>query len=762
VDLGAAVTATRFQPAFPLVEAKLHPPTRRSTAIERPRLVDPLLAEAGPAVVAIVAPPGYGKTTLLAQWAEREPRPVAWLTLDDLDNDPGVLLSYLIAAFDRIGAIDDAIQSALLAPRQRILATAVPRLATELYRWERPAVLVLDDAHRLVDRTALDAVAALLDHLPPGFRVAIAGRSEPDLLFARLRAAGDLLEIGTSLLAMTEREAGAVADAEGHELTVEEARALNVRTEGWAAGIHLAALALARGEAESGSLSTVSGRDRYIAAYLRSEFRRHLEPDDVAVLARTSVLETITPPVAAAVSGIENAWGRLVAVSRRSLLIQDVGTAGPAYRYHNLLRDYLQGELDEREPGTRPALHRRAAAWYLAANDLDRAVQHALASGDVDLAAQLVTGATLPAFYGGHAATVDRWIRDLDPRAFEAHAPLAVLAAWMHLLNGRAEAADRMADIAEGATHAGPPGDGSTSFESQRAMLRAIMARRGPEDVLANAQLAVSAEEPQSLWRSNALWLLGSAHLLFGRLDEADAAFDAATAAGAVAGGTAMVAAAKRASIAMARGDWAAAEAFARDARARLTAAHFEEILPSLIVHAVGARLAIHGGDAARAREDLVRAQLIRPLASHAAPWFAVDALLEIARAYLALADPAGAQVALREAEQIVRRRPAIGALTTELVEMRRRLLEAAATLAGSSTLTAAELRLLPLLPTYLSFQEIADRLFISRNTVKTHAMSIYGKLQASSRGEAVERAVELGLLEPFPAFGSVRRAPTD
>jgi LuxR family maltose regulon positive regulatory protein len=223
-----------------------------------------------------------------------------------------------------------------------------------------------------------------------------------------------------------------------------------------------------------------------------------------------------------------------------------------------------------------------------------------------------------------------------------------------------------------------------------------------------------------------------------------------------------MVAVAMRAQIAMTRGDWAAAQALSRESRIRLAAGHFEEVVSALLVHAIDARVAIHRGDAAGARGDLVRAQVLRPLASHAVPWFAVNALLEIARAYLALSDPGGAQVTLREAEAIVRRRPALGILTTDVVAMRRRLTDGAATLVGSSSLTAAELRLLPLLPTYLSFQEIADRLYVSRNTVKTQAMSIYGKLQASSRGEAVERAVELGLLEPYPGLGPARRPQPD
>ena len=760
----AAMTAAapRFRPSLPLVEVKLHPPTQRRATIQRPRLLDLLMAADGPPVIAVIAPPGYGKTTLLAQWLARESRPVAWLTTDDLDNDPAVLLTYLAATLDRIGPIDDAIRAGMGAPRQRILATAVPRLASELHRWERPAVLVLDDVDRLVDRTSLDALAGLLDHLPPGFRVAIAGRSEPDLPFARLRAAGSLLEIGTGLLALTELETAEVVAADRHLLRPEDIRMVYARTEGWAAGIHLAALALAPSEDGTVTLGTVSGRDRYIAAYFRSEFQRSLEPDNVAVLTRTSILETVTPPVAEAVSGIAGAWERLAAIAQKNLLIQEVGTTGSAYRYHHLLRDFLQGELDEREPGARPDLHRRAAAWFASVRELDRAVEHAMASGDADVAARLVTAATVSTFYGGQPATTDRWMRSFTTSDFERHPPLAVIAGWMHLLNGRAEATDRMADIAERATFRGVPGDGSASFESQRAMLRAIMGRHGPADVLANAQLAVDAERPDSPWRSNALWLLGSAHLLVGHLDEADAAFEAAIEAGATSGGTAMVAVTKRAHIAIVRGDWTAAEVFSRESRIRLAAAHFEEILPTLLVHAIDARVAIHRGDVTRAREDLVLAQVIRPIASYAAPWFAVDALLEIARAYLALSDPGGAQVALREAEAIVRRRPALGVLTTELIALRRRLAEAGATLAGSSTLTGAELRLLPLLPTYLTFQAIADRLCVSRNTVKTQAMAIYGKLQASSRGEAVERAVELGLLEPFPGLEPAPRAPAD
>jgi LuxR family maltose regulon positive regulatory protein len=273
--------------------------------------------------------------------------------------------------------------------------------------------------------------------------------------------------------------------------------------------------------------------------------------------------------------------------------------------------------------------------------------------------------------------------------------------------------------------------------------------------MLANASFAVSAERPGSPWRTNALLMLGSAHLLLGDEAAADAALTAAVEAGGTAG--ALVAWAGRAGLAMARGDWSAAERFAQESQAIVTRAQLGHILPALSTYAVTARIAIHRGDAAGARDELVRAQLVRPLATYAAPWVSVGALLELASAYLAMADPAGARNVVAEAEAIARRRPDLGILNARLADMRRRLRDAASNLAGSSALTTAELRLLPILSTPLTFKEIGERIFLSPHTVKTHAISIYGKLQASSRSEAVEHAIELGLLEPFPGLPPAR-----
>ena len=296
----------RFQPSFPLVEAKLHPPAQRPGTIPRDRLIRLLTAAPRRPVVAVIAPPGYGKTMLLAEWVAREERPVAWLTLDDFDNVPSVFLTYLAAAIGRIAPIDASIGAAILAPGTRILAAAVPRLAFELHRIGRPALLVLDDVHRLVDPTCLDALAALLDHLPPGLQVAMASRTTPELPLGRFRVERDLIEISRDDLALDLVETAALTSAAGLPLNPDETRALVERTEGWAAGIYLATLAGKR----AGRIPSAAGgasSQAYVADYLRTELLPDLEADDVTFLTRSSILDVVEPKVAEAVVGLPGA-----------------------------------------------------------------------------------------------------------------------------------------------------------------------------------------------------------------------------------------------------------------------------------------------------------------------------------------------------------------------------------------------------------------------------------------------------------------------
>jgi LuxR family transcriptional regulator, maltose regulon positive regulatory protein len=748
-----------FRPSFPLVEAKLRQPAPSPGMVARSRLIDLLMGDPQPPVVSVIAPAGYGKTLLLADWAARTPRDVAWVTLDEFDNSPSVFLTYVAAAIDRVHPIDPSIGSALTAPGTRILAAAVPRLASELHRWTRPGVLILDDLHRLVDQRCLDALGALIEHLPPDVQVVVASRTPPDLPLARLRASRRLLELGRGELAFDAEETRVLVASVGQRLSREEASALADRTEGWAAAIYLAALGQQRGQA--GAIPAASGRDGYIAEYLQSELGSIAEGGDRTVLTRTSVLGIVEPGLAEHVSSLPDATERLRRLARANLLITEVAGEPSSFRYHHLLRDYLAAELDRREPRAEAALRRRAAAWYADAGRPEQAIEHAIAGGDTDSAARLVEAATLQTYLHGHGDRLGHWLGSFDVSVFELRPTLAFGAALVHALSGRPEAAERMADIVERSAFDGVPANGAASLESARAMLRGTMVRRGPADALANAMAAVAAEGPGSPWRTVAVEVLAQAHLMHGDVGAAETVLADAVATPPADGASAFYALALKASVAMGRGDWGTAERYAGESHVRVSRMGGAEGASAMLVHAVSARVAIHRGDTARGREELVHAQLLRPLVSWALPAVVIQVLVEVARAYLALADPAGAGSAIAEAERVLRRRPDLGVLPGQVADVRQRIHESASTLVGPSTLTPAELRLLPMLSTHLLFPEIAERLHVSRHTVKSQVVSIYGKLGASSRGEAVERAIELRLLEPFPGLRLTARRTT-
>ena len=706
--------------------------------------------------MAVIAPPGYGKTLLLAEWAAREAREardVAWLTLGDYDNEPSVFLTYVAAALDRLQPIDPSIGHALAARGSRVLAVAVPRLATELHRRTRPGVLVLDDAHRLVDRTCLDALSALLELLPAGFQVVLAARTPPDLPFARLRAMRQLLEIGPDLLAFRADEAETLSARAGFALTRGQAQAVADRTEGWAAAIYLAALARGRRGLPVSSVDDVSGRETYIADYLRSEVDPVIDEHDMTLLTRTSIMGEVEPALAAVIADVADAAARLERLASANLLIGRIAVPSSSFRYHNLLRDHLRAELARREPDIVPELHRRAAGWYASAGRPELAVEHVIASGDMDAAAELVETVMLRTYHQGHGDRLERWLRTFDDGAFERRPCLAVGGALFHALNGQPDIADHLADIVDRASFGGVPASGMASFDSARAILRAAMARNGPDAAIADGALAVEAEGSASPWRTLAREAFALGHLMQGDLAGAEALM--LDAVSDVRRGTTYTyfPFALLASLAMGRHDWDAAARYAREAHDDFDLMRFDTVASSALVHAVSARVAIHAGDQRRGREELVHAQLVRPLISHALPSTGVIALLEIARAYLSIADPAGAGSAVAEAEAILRRRPRLGILGQEVAEMRRRSHGSAQALAGPSTLTPAELRVLPLLSTHLRYLEIGNRLFVSHHTVKTQANSIYSKLGVSGRSEAVSRAIEIGLLEPFPGL---------
>ena len=286
---------------------------------------------------------------------------------------------------------------------------------------------------------------------------------------------------------------------------------------------------------------------------------------------------------------------------------------------------------------------------------------------------------------------------------------------------------------------------------SRLALLRALLCRRGVDQMRADAELAARTLGAGSFWRTAATLYLGVAHLMAGDADRADVLFQDAAAAGQAGGASigACVALAERSLLAISRGAWEAAERHLSQARSLARDANLEDYPPVTILHAAAARIALHQHDRPRAIAELTRAQRLRPGLTYALPYLAVQARIELARCHLALADVAAARILLHEAEEVLTRHPGLGVFAGQAGNLRAELSSARGSSApGASALTAAELRLLPMLPTHLSFPQIGEEMFLSPNTVKSHAVSIYRKLGATSRSQAVTRSRELGLLE--------------
>ena len=736
---------------FDLVASKLRRPlirpgtVRRSSLIERLALGDPC------PIVSVVAPAGYGKTTLLSQWAEGNGQSFAWVSVDEADNDPKVLLSYVAEALDAIEPLDERVFDALASPGSSVPGSVVPRLGSAFSSMTSPVVLVLDDVHLLRNSECRAALSVLADHVPDGSRLALAGRAEPPLRIARLRAEGKIIEIGSGDLSLTREEASSLLREAGVALGQDEVAELHRRTEGWPAGLYLAALYLREGGPFAGAAVSFGGDDRLVSEYMESEFLSRISRRQRVFLTRTSVLERMCGPLCDAVLEMGGSAAVLAELAGSNLLLVPLDRRGEWYRYHHLFRDMLLAELHRVEPGLIPVLRRRAAGWCLENGMPEEALDYSMAAGDVDGAAGLVGQLVVPAYRQGRVTTISRWFGWLEDRGgIEGHPMAAVLASLFSALMGRPVEAERWADAVDRWQYGDPARPDNPSVEAWAALLRAILCRRGTEQMRADADEAVRRFAAESFLTPAPALLQGIARILGGDLDGGDLSLEDAVSVGeqADAPDDLAIALCERSLVAMARNQWDRAEVLAGQARTVLRRAGIEESFATPLICALRARAAMHRGDAAAARRDLVSAQHLRPLLTYALPYLAVQARIELARVHLALADQAGARTLMREVDDLLRRRPGLGTLAREAAALRDQLSkERGSSVPGASALTAAELRLLPLLSTHLSFPEIAQEMFLSRHTIKSEANSIYRKLGVSSRTQAVSRSLELGLL---------------
>jgi LuxR family maltose regulon positive regulatory protein len=702
-------------------------------------------------IVSVVAPAGYGKTTLLSQWAGQV-QDLAWVSLDQGDNDPKVLLAYIAQALDAVEPLDGRVFEALASPSSSVAGSVIPRLSSAFSSMTKPLALVLDDVHVLHKRECWAGLSVLADHVPIGSLLVLAGRTRPVIRIARLRAEGRISEIGPAELSLTADEASSLLHNAGVTLGREDVEELHERTEGWAAGLYLAALYLREGGSLPRAVLSFGGDDRLVGEYIASEFLTRVSHGRRAFLTRTAVLERLCGPLCEAVLDSPGSRATLADLAQSNMLLVPLDRRGEWYRYHHLFREALLVELEREDPELIPELRRRAARWCMQNSLPEEALEYSIAAGDVDTVAQLLGLIGVPVYRQGRIVTMQRWFRWLDEQGGMESNPMAtILASIFSALMGRPLEAERWADAVDRWQYGDTARTPDPPTEAWAALLRAFLCRQGVERMRVDAREALVYFGAGNFGTPTAALMQGFASILGGDPEEGDALLAIALGEQEKAGAPEDFAAAagERALLAMARGEWDAVATLAEEASAFLGRAGMDESVVTPLVSAIHARLALHRGDTAAARRHLVTAQRSRPVLTYALPYLAVQSRIELIRVHLSLADPAGARTLMREIDDVLRRRPDLGTLAGAAESLRVQLSsQRGSSQAGASTLTAAELRLLPLLSTHLLMPEIAEEVFLSRHTVKSEAMSIYRKLGVSSRSQAVARAREMGLLD--------------
>ena len=727
-----------------LLDAKLARPRPQPGSVSRA----PLIATARTStcrVVGLTAPAGYGKSTLLAEWAGSEDRPVGWVSLAHSDDDPAALLYLMASAYGRASGNTDVVAE-MGGLGVSVLGRSAPRLAAALHASPAPFVLMLDDLHELQSRDCHDALSVLISGVPRGSQLVVASRSEQPHL-ARLRASGDALEFVASDLALDAAGAAHIFAQAHLDISPETAAAVTARTEGWPVGLYLAAV-IARNA--DGDEPAISGDDRYVADYLYSESLTLLPESTQRFLHRTAVLDQLCAPLADALLGESGASEHLRHLEATSSFLVPLDRRREWFRYHALFREFLLAELRRVEPELIPKLHLRAADWYESNGSPATALEHLLNTSERERSVQLVTELILPTYSVGQMSTVQRWLSALGDASIEEYPPLAVLAGWVAALTGQTSETLRWAAIVDAASFDAVPLDGSASFDSGRAMFRAVMCAGGPEQMMTDARFAVDAEPPWSPWRDTALLLLAEALLLLGDVDHALPVFEETSSVAAQLGNTDTVvdSESELALFAMDRGEWADAVRHMEVALTTVEDNRMDDYPTSVLAFGAAARLALHRGDHQEAQRQLTRAMRARPSCSYVMPWLGVRVRVHLAKGFMALADQSTARHLLREIDDILLQCPGLGTLDDEVSRLRELVTSESPTRAtGASPLSPAELRLLPYLQTHLTFREIGERLFVSRNTISSEVGSIYRKLGVSSRSDAVDQATAIGLL---------------
>jgi LuxR family transcriptional regulator, maltose regulon positive regulatory protein len=739
-------------PVLPAVKLSIPVPRSRSRVVARPRLVQ-ALSDGLPARLTLVcAPTGWGKTTVVSEWATATDVRFVWVSLDPGDDEP---LQFWRCVVTSIAAAHD--EGSLVAMR-RLRSPAVslndevlPALVNDLAGLDEPLVLVIDDYHLIANPEIHEQIEYLLGRLPPALHLVLICSAEPSLRLGRMRAMGEVIDIGAEQLRFTDDEAGTLLQrVHGLVVTDDEVERLQQSIEGWVAGLNLAALSLRRRPASDRLTSGPPVDERLLTEYLWDEVVMAQPPAVREFLLRTAVLERFSGSLADALTGRHDGVETARELERANLFVVPLDDERVWFRYHHLFRTLLRGRLQRSEPALIPELHRSASAWYGAHGATIEAIDHTIAAGDVDRAATEIERHWAQLYSAGQLCAMVAWIDRLAPDSIAAHPALALLRAALARGLGRIEEIEEwLGRVPPSASRVPVPGLAS-SIEGAATGIRSVH-RLAVGDIDGAIEHARHARElelvPRSPEHATAGYFLGVATffdeprqavaLLQEFLAVVDDRRDARHryAMGLLAETYAL------------DDEIEVAERLARCAMEETLRMHLEEFPTANQLHIALGAIALARDELDVADEHCERAVMLARRGNDRVE--IAHALLWLAAARVRQGDAIGGAEAFATARELV---PGVGASSMRRVA---RTLGLGPTLLGrvrpvgvyGQPVSAAELRVLRLMPGDLSYREIAGQLFISYNTVRTHARRVLHKLGASSRSEAVARARERGLL---------------
>ncbi|GAA3611341.1 LuxR C-terminal-related transcriptional regulator [Nonomuraea rosea] len=721
----------------------------RQSWVRRPILTHLLENAREARVILLSAPAGAGKSTLVAQWRATagQDRPFAWIALDRTLNEPSALWRAVLHA---------TTPGAAKEPRRRTLrGRAGPTLfhvLNVLAAREDRAVLVLDDLHVIDAPDCLRQLEALIDHLPATAQLVLITRAEPALPLAKYRAAGELLELRMADLALScEDAATLVRQVSGVLLQDHDLDRVLAATEGWAIAVHLAAMSLRTAPDPAAFTDRFTGTHRAVTDFLEEEVLHRIAPDVRRFLRRVSVLERLTAPLCDEVAGTANAAELLQSLDGANMFLVPLDDNRRWYRLHRLFRQAMADELTRGEPDLVPMLHRRAGDWYGRNGMLGEATEHMLAGGDSEGPTSLLQAHWMEFVSTGRLAALQELMGTIGTAAIGRDAVTAISAAWAAALSGDPGATRHWLSLAESLPHEGALPDGSPSIAFSAALIRGLFGFDGVPDMLTSAMTAADMErDPTSRWHAPAR--LALAHSLYLTGDPGSAVqYAQAAAQNLVTSPTTRILALSVMSLALTE--------LGRDSEAAEPSRMAAELVQSnglagsarvtLAAHAAGVVLTRQGGlqEGIRLLESALD---LRRSAAGLSPWPTLALLSTLAETCLGAGDHAGARDFLGHARRLLAAEGDGGEhLRGKLARLHTQLIGVLTAQPRPEILplTAREHTVLTLLQKEASLREIGLQLFVSTNTIKTHTRSIYRKLGATSRHEAISIARQMRLL---------------